>query len=275
MTFILFKIAWAILRPGNLIAISLAVGVLFWLLGGGRWRRLGTTLTVAASAFLFAFLFIPLGTLVTRPLENHVPPVALPQSIDGIVILGGTVKPARTQKNNRPGLNESGERLVEGMALARQFPDARVVFTGGTIALFSEVEAEAVVARVVFEQLGFGGAQFVYESRSRNTRENAIFSKALAEPQPGETWVLLTSAAHMPRALAVFEAVDWPMLPMPVDYRSGDWSEPLYDMVVTEELELFEYGVREWLGLTAYNLRGWTRSFWPENGVGTAAQSSG
>jgi uncharacterized SAM-binding protein YcdF (DUF218 family) len=100
----------------------------------------------------------------------------------------------------------------------------------------------------------------------------------MAKPAPGAAWVLVTSAAHMPRALGVFEAAGWPMLAYPVDFRSAGFSDPLADMNITEELGLFEYGIREWLGLAGYRLRGWTKTFWPQGhgGAGTVSpQSSG
>jgi len=277
MTFALFKVVWAIVRPGNLLALTIAFGVLLWLFGGGRWKRGGMVLTTLGAAGLLALMILPLGTWVMAPIEQRIPPVPLPDRIDGIVILGGSTRPASTQPNKLPATNESAERLIQSLALARQHPDARVVFTGGSISLVGDVEPEADVVRLMFEQLGFTGDRFIYEDRSRNTRENALFTRELVSPAEGETWVLVTSASHMPRSLAVFEAVGWNLFPLPVDYRAGDHSEPVYDMVVSDELELFELGIREWLGLIAYRLRGWTKTFWPENALGSAAldQASG
>ena len=263
MTFTLFKIAWTLVRPGTLIVLMLVAGALVWSLGDGRWRLAGQALTIGGIAILVAFLFVPLGSLVTAPLERRVVPAGLPDEIDGIVILGGAFHPPLTSRHGQPAVNEAGERILSGLALARRHGDARVVFAGGSNLLFPGSTTEAAVAQSMFAELGFTGSRFLFESESRNTRENAINSKRLVAPRDGEAWVLVTSAAHMPRALGVFAAAGWPMLAHPVDFRSHGSSEPLADMNVAEELALFEYGVREWLGLAAYRLRGWTRSFWP------------
>jgi uncharacterized SAM-binding protein YcdF (DUF218 family) len=264
MTFVLFKIAWAILRPGNLAVLALILGLTMALAGGRAWRRLGQALAVAAAAFFAALTFLPLGSWVTVPLEYRLAASELPERVDGIVILGGPIHTALTRRHGVPSLNEAGERVLVGLELARRYPAAKVVYTGGSGQPFVSEGREADVAREIFASFGLTGPRFIFERDSRNTRENAVLTKGLAEPGPGDVWLLVTSAAHMPRSLAVFEAVDWPLLPYPVDYRTGGFTDPATDMALESELQLFEYGVREWLGLTAYRLRGWTRTFWPQ-----------
>lgn len=266
MTFVFFKFAWALLRPGTVIALVLVVGALIWSLGGGRWRRFGQTLTVCGIVVLGSFLFLPLGSLITQPLEDRIKADPLPGTIAGIVILGGSIHPPLSDTHSQPVVNEAAERLTHGLVLARRYPKARVIFTGGSASVFGPRRTEAEAAEVLFRDLGFAGERFIFEDRSRNTFENAVYSKELARPQEGEAWVLVTSASHMPRSLGVFSAVDWDMIAYPVDYRSGGFSDPLGDMNLAEELALFEYGLREWLGLAAYRLRGWTGSFWPDRG---------
>ena len=266
MTFAAFKILWALARPGSLTALALALGVALWLFAGGRWRRAGRALVVLATLFLLALLTLPVGSLVTWPLEARVPPAALPDRVAGIVILGGAVHAPLTERHGPPAVNEAADRILSGLTLARRYPEARVIFSGGSALPFADGMGEAAVARRIFAGLGFSGPRFIFESESRNTRENAVRSKALADPRSGEAWVLVTSAAHMPRALGVFEAAGWPVLAHPVDYRTHGHADPVVDMNLGEELRLLEYGLHEWLGLAAYRLRGWTTTFWPEGG---------
>jgi uncharacterized SAM-binding protein YcdF (DUF218 family) len=96
------------------------------------------------------------------------------------------------------------------------------------------------------------------EPHSRNTYENILFSKALVHPQPGEVWLLVTSAIHMPRALAVTRALDWPMLPWPSDYITAPagGSDP-FD--IAGNLGLTDYAVHEWIGMLAYHWSGKAR----------------
>ena len=264
MTFVLFKIGWALARPGTVIVLMLAAGTVMWWRGGGRWRAAGRALSLAGAGLLAGFWTLPLGSLVTAPLEAAVAADALPAEIAGIVILGGAVHAPLSRRHGQPAVNESAERLISGLALARAHPQALVIYSGGNPRVFGGEDTEAASARSIFESLGFAGPRFAFEAQSRNTRENALYSKDIARPGDGEAWVLVTSAAHMPRALGVFAAAGWPMLAHPVDYRTGGDTDPFADMNMAEELALFEYGVREWLALAAYRLRGWTGSFWPK-----------
>ena len=71
----------------------------------------------------------------------------------------------------------------------------------------------------MLERLGLAAGRVIYEERSRNTSENAEFSLAIARPQPGETWLLITSAFHMSRAVGSFRRAGWNVVPYPVDFR--------------------------------------------------------
>src|SRR4029077_6661936 len=117
-------------------------------------------------------------------------------------------------------LNESAERVTVAAELARRYPKLRIIFSGGTNALLFDKGAEAGVARRPLEDLGVARERIVAEEQSRNTVENAVFSRLIANPQPGQRWLLLTSAFHMPRAIAVFRAAGFPVEAYPVDWRT-------------------------------------------------------
>ena len=88
--------------------------------------------------------------------------------------------------------------------LAKRYPGAKLVFTGGSGAIEQGVSNEAEYARILLEQLGLPPDRVVFETTSRTTWENAVNTYALVKPQPSESWILLTSASHMPRAVGVF-----------------------------------------------------------------------
>jgi uncharacterized SAM-binding protein YcdF (DUF218 family) len=91
-----------------------------------------------------------------------------------------------------------------------------------------------------------------------------VFSRLIANPQPGERWLLLTSAFHMPRAVAVFRAVGFPVEPYPVDWRTtgpADLFRPYPS--VSEGLRRTDVAVREWVGLLLYRLTGKTAELFP------------
>ena len=100
--------------------------------------------------------------------------------------------------------------------------------------------------------------------RDSNTLENAILSKDLARPQPGERWLLVTSAYHMPRAIGIFRKAGFDVEPYPVDWRtsgSGDALRPF--PTVGDGLRRTDTAVREWVGLLVYWLMGMSSSLFP------------
>ncbi|HKB96442.1 MAG TPA: YdcF family protein, partial [Rhizomicrobium sp.] len=134
-------------------------------------------------------------------------------------------------------------------------PQARLVFSGGSGALGGAPFSEAETARTIFAQMGQDPKQLTLESRSRNTHENFLFSKALVKPKRGEVWLLVTSAMHMPRAMAVARKLDWPMLPWPSDYITAPRGRgDLFEM--NGNLGLMDYAVHEWIGSLAYRISG-------------------
>ena len=162
-------------------------------------------------------------------------------------------------------LIESGARMSVAVALTRRFPQARLVFTGGSAALFGDQSPEADAARRLFLELGVAPERMSFEDRSRNTYENAIFTRDLVHPQPGSRWLLVTSAFHMPRAMGIFRAAGFPVIAVPADYWTlGDARDFLrLQGDATHGLEMTEIGLREWIGLVAYRLTGRTDTLLP------------
>jgi uncharacterized SAM-binding protein YcdF (DUF218 family) len=90
-----------------------------------------------------------------------------------------------------------------------------------------------------------------------------VLTRALINPAPGETWLLVTSASHMPRSVGVFRQAGFPIVPWPVNYRTGRSLAALYDAPFPERIQQFEGALREWVGLTAYWLMGRTDAVFP------------
>ena len=104
--------------------------------------------------------------------------------------------------------------------LARRYPNTRILFSGGNSALMNGGSAEAEFAARLLESLGVERSRITLEDRSRNTVENAVFSKALIQPKSGDRWLLVTSAYHMPRAIGVFRKGGLSGRTYPVDRRT-------------------------------------------------------
>jgi uncharacterized SAM-binding protein YcdF (DUF218 family) len=261
MIFLLSKFAGLLVRPSTLLLICCIVGLaLTW---RGRSRLGRGLLTVGIGGFVAVFL-LPLDQWALLPLEDRFPrPLQPPAHVDGIVVLGGATIPELTAVRGIPALNSAAERMTETVALARRYPSARVVFTGGQGALFPGALDEADVARELFTDLGLPPERLVLESDSRTTWENAAYTKALVQPKPGETWLMVTSADHMARGIGAFRAVGWDTLAWPVSYKSGRSLRLWLPGSLGTRLHMLDEAAHEWVGLFAYWALGHSSALFP------------
>jgi uncharacterized SAM-binding protein YcdF (DUF218 family) len=163
-----------------------------------------------------------------------------------------------------PVVRGAADRIIAAAALAHQYPNARILFSGGSGSLISNDQREADYAASLFESLGIAKDRLIMERNSRNTQENAEFSKALAAPKSGERWLLITSAYHMPRSVGLFRKVGFAVEPYPVDWRVGGREDLVnFRIFSVEGLANVEVSVREWIGLAAYRITGKTSEFFP------------
>ena len=254
----LSKIFWRLVEPDLLILGIVVIGLA--LAASQRRARAGIRIAAAGTFLLLVVAFAPIDQWLMAPLEERfLPPRELPAHVDGIVALGGAVDAERSVAHGMTSLNDDAERITAFVALARRYPSAKLVFTSGSASIWGNGPKEADAAATIFASLGLDTSKILFERESRNTRENAIFSKRLAEPQPGETWLLVTSAYHMPRAVGVFRRAGWPVLAWPVAYKTG----ASYSPDLASHLLDLERGLHEWLGLTAYRLLGWSDALFP------------
>jgi uncharacterized SAM-binding protein YcdF (DUF218 family) len=264
--FVFSKLAWVLVQPSNLLLLLLilaAVGVLF------GYQRFGTWLLCGVTLALVVVTALPIGMWLVIPIENRFPPPALPEQIDGIVMLGGAVEPHVSAIRGQIALNGAAERATAMVELARRYPDARLVVSGGIGDLVGGAGHPAQALEAFYRQQGLDVARITFEERSRNTLENAALTKELTRPGPGERWLLVTSAYHMPRSIGVFRKAGWPVIAYPVDYRSSGTADlwgalgGLAEPNVAERLIELDLAVKSWVGLFAYRLMGRTGALFP------------
>lgn len=254
MFFYLSKIFWFFAQPLNFAILLLLAGLVAGFFGR---RRLFRAATLLSALVLALAAWTSLGAMMLNPLEERYPRPPMPQKVDGIVVLGGGFEGAINLVRGGYELNSGGDRFVETAILARRYPEAKVVVSGGTGALMLEGEGDADTAPRLLEALGVDRDRLILENRSRNTYENALFSKELVTPKPGETWLLVTSAFHMPRSMALFAKAGFPVVAWPVDYRtSGEEGISLFADNPADSLANTTMALREWTGLVAYWLSG-------------------
>ncbi len=259
MFFALAKIVGFVLLPSNLLIALGLVGAVLLLT---RFARAGRFLMVASLLLLAVAAFSPLGNTLLVALEDRFPPWDPARGEPaGIVVLGGAITPDVAAARGEQALNEAAERVTETLALARRYPNARIVYSGGDAESFGGPEPiEAELAAQLFDRLGLPRSRILLEARSRNTAENASLSKALVAPKEGERWLLLTSAWHMPRAMGAFRGAGFPVEAYPVDWRTRGQQDVVTPLA---GLPRNDVAIREWAGLFAYWLTGRTSELFP------------
>jgi uncharacterized SAM-binding protein YcdF (DUF218 family) len=260
--FVLSKTIGYLVVPSN---VMMALGLIGLLLLFTRFSRLASWLIVTSLVLIALVGYSPLGRILLLPLEDRFPLWDASRGApDGIVVLGGSISPEISEARDVVALNNSAERLTAAAGLAQRYPNARIIFTGGTGSLDPKAPLEAPLAVREFVALGVAHDRITAEEQSRNTIENAVFSRLLADPKPGERWLLVTSASHMPRAIAAFRAAGFAVEAYPVDWRTrgrSDEAEPFGSLA--GGLAMTDYAVHEWVGLAVYWLTGKTSELFP------------
>ncbi len=255
MDFLVSKLFWLIFPPLNLVIWCLLIGVALW-----RHRKEGSRFFMTLGIVLFAACGImPTGKLMLQGLENSYPRPQVPQKFTGILVLGGAFDVEVSQARQTPTFYGSAERVTETLRLMHDHPEAIVLFSGGNGTLNTDLSSEADVFRTFMTEQGIRKNRIYYETKSRNTYENIVFSQAMAKPGPREVWLLVTSAAHMPRAMAIMQKQGWPgiVIPYPVDYQTtGTAADFRFSTDVLGTFGSMHQAMREYLALLAYRIGG-------------------
>lgn len=247
------RIFWLLAQPLSLIVLLLAAALLL-----SRMKRRWPARVMVALALLLLFTcsFTTFGYLLIAPLETRFGRGPEPDRIDGIVVLGGGMDGEVNTVRGGFELNRSGDRFVEALRLALKHPEARIIIAGGPAALVRQ-EPEALAGRRFFEAFGIAAGRITLDDQSRNTEENAVFAKRLTGATEGQTWLLITSAFHMPRAVGLFRRAGFSTVPWPADYlASGEEGVRIKPDQASENMAVASLALREWAGLAGYYMTG-------------------
>lgn len=236
---------WTLIKPSHWILLAAILGIVLWR------TRLGGHCRSVTVLLLIAFGLLPTGALLMRPLETRFSKPMDPGEIDGIVVLAGSELARLSELYGELQLNSSGDRLTTFLTLANRYPNARLVHSGGS---------ETNAARAFLLGAGIAPERIRFDELGTNTCESARATHDLVSPSADETWLLVTSAFHLPRSVACFRAIGWEVVPYPADYRRGP--NPFYYGLVAN-LEDLDFAAHEWLGLVYYRARGHTEELFP------------
>jgi len=229
------------------------------------WHREGMYLVTLACLLFFILRLPSWARILLVPLENRYSrPDPLPEKIDGIIVLGGAVNPGMTAARNTVSLSENCERLVHFVDLARRFPDARKFHLGGASSVKKAPKSESEVSAEALAMMGLPSDDVIFDTASGNTHENAVAFRQLVGERDDATWLLVTSARHMPRAVGCFRACGIPVVPYPIDYLT--YGRQKFDFnpfpkIMNSALEAVIY---EWIALLVYRAKNWTPEILPK-----------
>jgi uncharacterized SAM-binding protein YcdF (DUF218 family) len=261
MFFILSKTVAFLFLPSNLLILLGLAGVA---LMATRHKRAGTRIAAASVFLLAAAGFLPVGDLLSHTLESRFPPWDASRGApDGIVVLGGAIASELSREHGEPVVGGDGSRIVAMARLARAYPSARIVYSGGDASLSGDLPPESDFVYPLLDNFGIPRARVTLETRSRNTFENATYVKELINPKPGERWLLVTSAQHMPRAIGCFRKAGFAVEAYPVGWRTRRTAGPIWSRSLSNGLASLDTGAYEWLGLISYRVTGKTTELLP------------
>lgn len=252
--FVLSKALHLFTEPMAYVAAILVAGIVSHFFA----VRLARAAYVAAIATLCALGFEAVPNVLVTRLESSY--VAAPNDLSGyagMVILGGVFTSGEGSGIRDISVNHAAERAIVPVALLRNFPRLKIVFSGGDGDQSTRFQGpEADRARVFFDAMGVPAGAVIYERESRTTAENAVFSARLAGIDVRAPWLLVTSAWHMPRSLAAFRNGGWSNITaLPVDFRSSA-DLPVLSYSLDRSLSLWRIVLHEYAGIVWYRANG-------------------
>jgi uncharacterized SAM-binding protein YcdF (DUF218 family) len=267
MLFVISKIVGFLILPSTLIWLLLVVGLARARSLRPLPRQHGLRLAWIASLLLLILGLSPISSWALWPLEERFPiPEIASGSRDyaGIIVLGGGEDGFNSAHRGQLHINEAGDRFTTASTLAMRLPETRLIFTGGVGAILQFEPGGASAVRDYWLSIGIPSSRIVVEDRSRNTYENATLTRALLSPKRGERFLLVTSAAHMPRAMGVFRQAGFDVVAYPCDFRTNMQEDPFYSFAsFPAGLKRLDDAAKEWIGLIAYRLLGRTDALFP------------
>jgi uncharacterized SAM-binding protein YcdF (DUF218 family) len=261
MFFILSKTIAFFLLPSNFLITFIVIGAI---LMATRLKRAGRWIAITSFSLLVLGGFSPLGAFLSHQLESRFPPWDPSHGApDGIVVLGGGISASLSGDYGDTMIKGDAGRAIAIAKLARAYPDARIVYSGGDASLLANGLAEADYLYPLLDSFGVPRERVTLESKSRNTVENAVFSRELINPKAGERWLLVTSAQHMPRAIGTFRQAGFAVEAYPVAWHTRKRFRFHPSNTLSDGLAKLDFAAHEWFGLIAYWLTGRTNTFLP------------
>lgn len=276
LSLLINKLLPLFVMPVGTTCVLMTLALFLMLLG---IRRTAFVISALAMLILTAASMPITAQWLGKPLEQMYPVLVAKQApaADAIVVLGGGVE-LPIPPRQKPEFNGAGDRIVEGARLYRAGRAPVMLLTGGNVYGQRAMQGESVYAAELVAMLGVDPAAVVVESASRSTYENAIESRRYLRKKGIRRVLLVTSAAHMPRAVATFNSAGIDVVAAPVDFTFTEWGLPTLMKYFPDSRALTHTSkmLHEYIGFFVYRWRGWISdqySFRPEPSTSVLALS--
>jgi len=253
MFFVLSKILSFLIYP-LFLAILLFILFIFF---RKHYPKVAKILFYIAFVELYVFSTEPIADLLLLPLEFPFEKQTIPEKAEAIVVLSGMVDLQRSNAEQIE-LGDASDRIIEGMLLSKDCPDSLLILTGGSGNLFDQSKSEAKMMEILALRFGISQERIRVDIRSRNTHENAVESKKILDKENVSSFILITSASHMKRALGCFRKVELNPIPYAVDFRNHWGKYDIFSFVPqVGNLDKSTAAFHEYVGIITYKLRGY------------------
>lgn len=260
--FLLSKIFWLFAQPLSLAFLAAFTGLLTTAAG---LRRIGAGLGLLGALVLFVSLFTTTGSYFLQRLEDRFPrPAEPPSTLSCIIVLGGAFENEVMASRGGIEFNQAADRFIEAATLAKRYPQARILVSGGDGSFSGTYDGDAKASAAFFAAFGIAPERLIREEQSRTTFENARNTEELLTENGLSNCALVTSAFHMPRSVGLFRTLGLKVTPWPADYRTSGTVKLGFDFTQPSlNAQLTTTAMREWIGLAAYAYGGRTHSLFP------------
>lgn len=261
MFLFLSKLLPQFIYPLGLSCLSL-IGALFTL-----WKRprLATVFIVVALLLLLIPSNSWTATQMVRSLEWQYLPAANLPTADAIVVLGGATRP---QVYPRPWIDvaDEGDRILHGARLYLQGKAPLLILSGGRIDWQNNAASESADMAQLAISLGVPASAILQDPTSLNTYENAVNVRQILQARQINRVLLVTSALHMPRSIAIFRKQGIEAIPAATNFLISQAElqtpstpqETILNLLPdSQNLHRFTRAMKEYVGIAIYRLRGW------------------
>lgn len=260
--FIFSKIVGVILDPLHIMVALLLLTTISCFSSDARTVKVGRITSVCIALIFVLSIIFPVGQWMLAPLENKFVTM-LPARVDGIILLTGDEDPITSEARGLPVGGHATQRYMYAARLLKQYPKAKLVIVGTTAPFSPRLQyTTKAISSQFLKDLKIPISHVIFETKSRNTKENAEFAKKLIKPKKNEKWLLLTSAFHLPRAVLCFEKVGWKTIPVAADYFTDGTPHFLSSFNLAHQMRLIRIARHEYVGLVSYWLMGWITRPW-------------